>query len=332
MNVRRTYEPTQALIVTRNGGPEVLELAQRDVGEPGPGELLVRVAAAGVNFIDVHRRKGTYPMPTPFVVGDEGAGRVEALGSQVSGVAVGDLVAWARCPGSAAGLAIIEAHKAVPVPAGVPAETAAAAMLQGLTAHFLVNSSYPVQTGDVVLVHAAAGGVGQLLTQLAKARGAVVIATVSTEAKAAKARAAGADHVINYSEITDVAAAVRELTGGVGVAAAYDGVGKNTFDSSLDSLRIRGTLVLFGAASGQVPPFDLQRLNSSGSLYVTRPTLAHYVRSREELLYRSEEVLEAIAARTLSVEIGGRYRLAEAARAYQDLEGRRSTGKLLLIP
>jgi NADPH2:quinone reductase len=332
MNVQRTDEPTQALIVTRNGGPEVLEVTQRDVGPPGPGELLVRVTAAGVNFIDVYRREGTYPMPTPFVAGDEGAGRVEAVGSQVSGVAVGDLVAWARCPGSAAGLVIVEADKTVPVPAGVPAETAAAAMFQGLTAHYLVNSSYPVQPGDVVLVHAAAGGVGQLLTQLVKAKGGAVIATVSTEAKAVKARAAGADHVINYSEVTDIAAAVRELTGGVGVAAAYDGVGKNTFDASLDSLRIRGMLVLFGGASGPVPPVDLQRLNSGGSLNVTRPTLAHFVRTREELLHRSEEILGAIAGRTLSVEIGGRYPLAEAARAYQDLEGRRSTGKLLLIP
>jgi NADPH2:quinone reductase len=205
-------------------------------------------------------------------------------------------------------------------------------MLQGLTAHYLLNSTYPVTDGDTILVHAAAGGVGQLLIQLAKAKGATVIGTVSTDAKADKARAAGADHVINYTDVEDVAAAVRQLTGGNGVAAVYDGVGKSTFEASLASLRIRGTLALFGAASGQVPPFDLQRLNGAGSLFVTRPTLAHHILTRDELEWRSGDVLGAIADGSLAVEIGGRYAFAEAARAYDDLEGRRTTGKLLLVP
>ena len=227
---------------------------------------------------------------------------------------------------------LVPESDAVPVPEPVPLEQAAAVMLQGMTAHYLVNDSYPVRAGDTVLVHAGAGGVGQLLIQLAKAKDATVITTVSSQAKAAKARALGADHVLNYTEIDDLAAAVRELTGGEGVAAVYDGVGKSTFDASLASLRIRGTLAVFGGASGQVPPFDLQRLNSGGSLFVTRPTLVHHLRTRQELLTRAGAVLDGLALGSLRVEIGGRYPLAEAARAYDDLENRLSTGKLLLVP
>jgi NADPH2:quinone reductase len=323
---------TNALVVARNGGPEVLEVREVDVAEPGSGEVLVRVEAAGVNFIDVYQREGVYAVPTPFVVGSEGAGVVEAVGPDVSEPAVGQRVAWAMHRGSAAGLAVLPASALVPVPDAVPAELAAAAMLQGMTAHYLVTSTYAVQPGDWVLVHAAAGGVGQLLVQLCKARGATVIGTVSTPAKAARATAVGADHVINYTEVDDVAAAVRDLTGGTGVAVVYDGVGRTTFDGSLASLRVRGMLALFGGASGQVPPFDLQRLNAAGSVFLTRPTLAPYVATREELLERGTAVLGAIADGTLHIEIGGRYPLADADSAYRDLEGRRTTGKLLLIP
>ncbi len=323
---------TSALVVTEQGDLDVLKLQEVEVGEPGPGQLLVRLAAAGVNFIDNYQRSGVYPMTTPYVMGGEGAGTVEQVGAEVTGFAAGDLVAWSGAPGSASGLVLIPAAVAVPVPDGVDAETAAAAMLQGMTAHYLVNSTYPVQAGDDVLIHAAAGGVGQLLIQLVKAKGARVIGTVSTPEKAAKASALGADDIINYREVSDVAAAVRELTGGRGVAVVYDGVGKDTFEGSLAALRRRGLLVLFGASSGQVPPFDLQRLNPAGSLFVTRPTLADYTADRAELLERGTDVLAAIAEGSLRLEIGGRYAFADARQAYEDLLGRRTTGKLLLIP
>ncbi|HEX8306626.1 MAG TPA: quinone oxidoreductase [Jatrophihabitans sp.] len=325
-------QTTDALVVTKNGGREVLEVQPRDIERPGPGQLLVQVAAAGVNFIDVYQREGIYPIPTPFVLGSEGAGIVLAAGEGVTVASEGDRVAWSQTRGSAAGLVLVPEGDVVPVPEPVHLEQAAAVMLQGMTAHYLLNSTFAVQAGDTVLVHAAAGGVGQLLVQLAKAKDATVIGAVSTEEKAAKARALGADHVLNYTEVTDVAAAVRELTGGVGVDVVYDGVGKATFDASLGSLRTRGMLAVFGGASGQVPPFDLQRLNSGGSLFVTRPTLAHYIATREELLIRAGAVLNGLAFGGLQIEIGGRYPLAEAQRAYADLEGRRSTGKLLLIP
>jgi NADPH2:quinone reductase len=322
---------TSALVVIEHGTLDVLQQQQVEVGEPGPGQLLVRLAAAGVNFIDNYQREGVYPMSTPYVMGSEGAGTVEQAGKD-SEFSAGDVVAWSGVPGSASGLVLVPATAVVPVPDGVPAELAAAAMLQGMTAHYLVNSTYPVQAGDDILVHAAAGGVGQLLIQLAKAKGARVIGTVSTAEKAAKATALGADDIINYREVSDVAAAVKDLTGGRGVAVVYDGVGKDTFEGSLASLRPRGLLALFGAASGQVPPFDLQRLNPAGSLFVTRPTLAHYVASREELLARGGDILSAVAAGTLQIEIGGRYSFADARRAYEDLLARRTTGKLLLIP
>ncbi|HEY0169092.1 MAG TPA: quinone oxidoreductase [Jatrophihabitans sp.] len=325
-------QTADALVVTEHGGNEVLQIQSREIERPGPGQLLVQVAAAGVNFIDTYQRAGVYPVPTPFVLGSEGAGIVLAAGEGVRVAGEGDRVAWCQTLGSAAGLVLVPESDAVPVPEPVELEQAAAVMLQGMTAHYLLNSTYAVQAGDTILVHAAAGGVGQLLVQLAKAKGATVIGTVSTEAKADKARALGADHIVNYTEVSDVAAAVRELTGGVGVEVVYDGVGKATFDASLGSLRRRGTLAVFGAASGQVPPFDLQRLNSGGSLFLTRPTLAHYVQTREELLTRAGAVLNGLAFGGLQVEIGGRYPLAEATRAYADLESRRSTGKLLLIP
>ncbi len=325
-------QTTDALVVTEHGSSEVLRIEAREIDQPGPGQLLVQVAAAGVNFIDTYQREGVYPIPTPFVLGNEGAGVVLAVGDGVSATKPGDRVCWCQTPGSAAGLVLVPERDAVPVPEAVPLEQAAAVMLQGMTAHYLVNDTYPVAAGDTVLVHAGAGGVGQLLIQLAKAKDATVITTVSTEEKAAKVRALGADHVLNYTELDDLAAAVRELTGGDGVAAVYDGVGKSTFDASLGSLRVRGTLAIFGAASGQVPPFNLQRLNLAGSLFLTRPSLGHYLRTREELLLRAGAVLDGLALGGLHLEIGGRYPLAEAARAYDDLENRRSTGKLLLIP
>ncbi|MDQ2836401.1 MAG: quinone oxidoreductase [Actinomycetota bacterium] len=323
---------TRAIVVTEAGGLDVLQVQDREVGEPAAGQLLVRVAAAGVNFIDNYQRSGMYPIQTPYVMGSEGAGTVEAVGEGVRESKVGDRVAWSQTLGSASELALIPESDTVPIPESVSFDQAAAAMLQGMTAHYLVNSTYPVREGDTVLVHAAAGGVGQLLIQLIKAKGARVIGTVSTEAKAAKARALGADEVINYTEVDDLAAAVRGLTGGLGVAAVYDGVGRSTFDASLASLRTRGTLALFGAASGPVPPVDPQRLNAGGSLFLTRPTLAHHIASREELLLRGNEILAAVADGSLRIEIGSRYSFDDVGQAYANLTGRRTTGKLLLVP
>jgi NADPH2:quinone reductase len=324
-------EQARALVVTRNGGPDVLKVEPRPVPEPGPGKLVVDVAASGVNFIDVYRRQGVYPVPTPFVLGGECAGTVRAVGAGVDGFAVGDVVASAAAQGSHASVAVLPAEQTVTVPSGLDPEVAAAAMLQGMTAQYLVTSTYAVQPGDWALVHAAAGGVGQLLVQMIKHKDGHVVATVGSAEKAEIARSRGADAVLRYDEVDDLAAAVREASGG-GVHVAYDGVGKATFDASLGSLRVRGMMALFGGASGQVPPFDLQRLNAAGSLFVTRPTLAHYVRDREELTWRAGDVLGALADGSLEIEIGGRYALDDAARAYEDLEGRRTTGKLLLIP
>ncbi len=324
-----TFAP--ALVVLRNGDSSVLTVEAREVPAPGPGEITVRVAAAGVNFIDVYQRQGVYPLPTPFVLGSEGAGTVEAVGDGAT-LSPGERVAWGQHLGSAAELVTLPASAVVSVPDDLELDIAAAAMLQGLTAHYLVNSTYAVQPGDTVLAHAVAGGVGQLLVQLVKAKGATLIGTAGTDEKAAKATALGADHVVNYTEVDDLGAVVRELTGGTGVHVVYDGVGRSTFDASLASLRPRGTLVLFGGASGQVPPFDIQRLNSGGSLFLTRPTLVHYVATREELEWRASEILGALADGSLQLEVGGRYPLSEAATAYDALEGRATTGKLLLIP
>jgi NADPH:quinone reductase len=325
-------DSNRAVVVTNPGGLDVLEIQNRPVPEPGPGQVLVRVVASGVNFKDVYERQGVYPTETPFVLGTEGAGSVEALGPDVGDVQVGTVLAWADVRASHADYTVVDTAVAVAVPEGVDAELAAAAMLQGMTAQYLVSSTYPVQSGDAVLIHAAAGGVGQLLVQMAKSRGARVIATTSTEEKAAKARDLGADTVINYTQVSgdELAAAVRQANAGQGMSAVYDGVGKDTFDASLASLTTRGMMVLYGGSSGQVPPIDPQRLNRGGSLYLTRPTMGHYLRTRDEFLWRAEEVLGSLADGTLRLEIGGRYPLEDAARAYDDLENRRTTGKLIL--
>ncbi|WP_416063540.1 quinone oxidoreductase family protein [Rhodococcus indonesiensis] len=320
----------RAIEVARFGGPEVLTPVEVPAPEPGPGQLLVRTDAVGVNYIDTYFRTGLYPRELPYIPGTEGTGRVVATGEGVAGVAVGDRVSWAAADSSYAEQVLVPAAVAVPVPDAVPAEQAASALLQGMTAHYLLNSTYPAQPGETVLVHAGAGGVGLLLTQLAAAKDVRVITTVSSDEKEALSRGAGATEVLRYSD--DLAEQVRDLTGGEGVAAVYDGVGAATFESSLASLRIRGTLALFGAASGPVPPFDLQRLNPAGSLYVTRPTLAHHVRTREELMWRAGDVFAAVADGTLTVRVGARYPLAQAAQAHRDLEARRTTGSIVLLP
>jgi NADPH2:quinone reductase len=322
----------RALVVPRTGDSSVLEVRDVEVSPPGEGEVQVEVAAVGVNFIDVYQRQGVYPLSTPFVSCSEGAGTVTAVGPGVAEVAVGDRVAWGSGLGAGGSVVNRAADSLVPVPDGVELDVAAAAMLQGMTAHYLVNSTYAVGPDTTALVHAAAGGVGQLLVQMVKAKGGRVVATAGSADKLEIARGLGADAVINYREADDLAAQVREANGGQGVDVAYDGVGKATFDASLASLRPRGMLVLFGGASGQVPPFDIQRLNAAGSLFLTRPTLGSYTATRAELLERGTSVLGDIAAGRLVVEIGGRYPLAEAATAYDDLEARRTTGKLLLIP
>ncbi len=321
-----------ALVVSRHGGSEVLTVEDRPAAAPGPGEALVEVAAAGVNFIDVYQREGVYPGEPPFVLGSEGAGTVVAVGDAVDHLTAGDRVAWAMVTGSAARYAVLPAAQLVPVPDAVGLEVAAAGMLQGMTAQYLVTSTYPVRAGTVAVVHAAAGGVGQLLVQMLHARGAMVVATAGGTAKCATARRRGADHVIDYRATDDLAGALREAVGEPGAHVVYDGVGRDTFDASLGALRPRGTMVLFGASSGQVPPFDIQRLNRGGSLYLTRPSLGPYLATREELLGRAADLLGAVADGSLDVAVGGRYPLREAARAYNDLEGRRTQGKLLLLP
>ncbi|MDQ3627832.1 MAG: quinone oxidoreductase [Actinomycetota bacterium] len=319
-----------SVIVEEHGGPEQLVLDQQPGREPGTGEVAVSVAAAGVNFIDIYQRSGAYPMQLPFVAGCEGAGSVQALGPGVSDVAVGDRVAWAMVTGTGyTDRAVVPVDRLVPVPDGVSDDTAAAVMLQGMTAHYLCDATYAVQPGDVALVHAGAGGVGLLLTQLIAHRGGRVISTVSTSEKAELSREAGASDVLGYDGFAD---RVRELTDGDGVAVVYDGVGRATFGGGLDSLRPRGVLALFGAASGPVPAFDPQLLNAKGSLFLTRPTLAHYTADRAELLRRAGAVLDGAAQGWLDVRIGGRYPLADARQAHEDLAARRTTGKLLLIP
>lgn len=321
----------KAIAIHQLGGPEVLKY--QDWPEPvlAGGDLLVRVQATGVNFIDTYHRSGVYPMALPFVPGQEAAGEVIAVSSDVAEFTVGDVVAWPLNAGSYAELAVVPATKAVKVPTGVGADEAAALMLQGLTAHYLTHSTFQVDAGHTMLVHAAAGGVGQLLCQLGRYRGAHVIGTVSTEEKAAIAAAAGADEIIRY-DTEDVATTVKELTGGRGVDVVYDGVGAATFDASLQSLRPRGLLALFGGASGQVPPFDLQRLSAAGSVFVTRPTLAHYIASKDELQWRAGEMLALVAGGQVKLDIFRRYPLADAANAHADLEGRKTMGKLLLLP
>ena len=323
----------RAIQAQRAGGPGVLELVAVPDPAPGPGEVLVKAAAAGINFIDTYRRGGVYPMPFPHTPGDEGAGVVVAVGDDVTGLAEGDRIAWADSPGSYAELVRVKADRALRVPHGVDLDIAAALPLQGLTAHYLVTSTYPVQQGDTILVHAGAGGVGLLLTQLATARGARVVTTVSTAEKEELSRAAGAVEVIRYDLLQDLTAElpglVKELAGG-GVPVVYDGVGRSTFDASLACLRRRGTMVLFGASSGPVPPFDIQRLNSGGSLFLTRPTLGHYIATTEELRGRADELFGAVLDGHLDVRIGARFALAEAAQAHEALEGRATTGKVIL--
>jgi NADPH2:quinone reductase len=321
----------KAIRVESYGGPESLVYKEVDKPVPGRGEALVRIEAVGVNFIDVYHRTGLYPLPLPFTPGSEAAGTVEALGSDVTEIAVGDRVAYAMAIGSYAEYASVPASRLVKMPEGIDPQAAAAAMLQGMTAHYLVNSTYQLKSGDTALVHAAAGGVGLLLIQMAKLRKARVIGTVSTEEKAEIARTAGADEVIIYTE-HDFQEEAKRLTGGRGVEVVYDSVGKTTFIKSLESLAPRGMLALFGQSSGSVPAFDPALLAKNGSLYLTRPSLAHYTATREELLWRAGEVLGWISAGKLTLRIGKTFPLREAAEAHRQLEGRATTGKILLIP
>ena len=320
----------RAIVMEEFGGPEVLRTQEIDDPTPGPGQVLLDVAARGVNFIDVYQRSGVYKVDLPFVPGMEASGTIAAVGEGVTDLKVGQRVGWAMASGGYADRATVDAGLAVPVPDGVSDEQAAALLLQGMTAHYLTCSVHPVAEGQTILVHAAAGGTGLLITQLAKARGARVIGTISTEEKEAVARAAGADEIIRYTK-TPVAEAVRDLTGGEGVSAVYDGVGKDTFDASLASLRPRGVLALFGQSSGLVEPVDPQRLNSAGSVYLSRPSLAHFVTDREELLGRARDLFELVEQGRLDVRVGGRYPLEEAGRAHEDLTSRATTGKLLLV-
>jgi NADPH:quinone reductase len=322
----------KAIRVHEYGGPEVLSYEDVTDPEPGPGQARVRLAASGVNFIDVYQRTGVYPMDLPFIAGQEGAGEVETVGDGVEEISPGDYVAFAGVQGAYAEYVVAPVERLVPFNVTyVEARMAAAVMLQGMTAHYLTHSTFPVQEGQSVLVHAAAGGVGLLLCQLAKMRGATVIGTAGTEEKAKLAKSAGADEVILYTE-QDFVEETKHITDGEGVHVVYDSVGKDTFDGGLDSLRPRGYMVLFGGSSGQVPPIDLQILNQKGSLFVTRPKLADYTATREELLWRAESLFTWIGQNNLDVRIGGTYKLSEADQAHRDLEGRKTTGKLILIP
>ena len=321
----------KAIQVKQVGGPEAMELVELPVPQPKANEAVVKLAASGVNFIDVYFREGRYKAPLPFVLGQEGAGVVTAIGAEVKSFKVGDRVAWTGLLGSYAEYAAVPADRLVPIPQGVTDHQAGAAMLQGMTAHYLSHDTYPLKKGETALIHAAAGGVGLLLVQMAHNIGARVIATVSTEEKAKLARGAGADEVILYTQ-ADFEAETKRLTGGKGVDVVYDSVGKTTFDKGLNILRPRGMMVLFGGSSGAVPPFDLVILAQKGSLYVTRPTLFAYMATREELVARSSAVFGMIAAGKLKLRIEHTYPLAEAQRAHRDLEGRKTTGKLLLIP
>jgi len=322
----------QAIRIHQYGGPQVLELEHLATPEPGPGQARVQVEAAGVNFIDIYHRSGQYQVRLPFALGREGAGTIEALGEGVANLRVGQGVAWAGVQGSYATHVIAPAADLVPLPDGFDLEQAGAVMLQGMTAHYLTHSTYPLQANSSCVIHAAAGGVGQLFCQMARMRGArQIIGTAGSEAKAELARQAGAHETIIYTQ-QDFVEEVRHLTDGTGVEVVYDSVGKDTFDKSLSCLKPRGTLVLFGASSGAVPPFDINVLQNKGSLYVTRPTLAHYTASRDELLWRSGDVFKWIGEGKLRVRIEASYRLTTAGDAQRALASRGTAGKLLLMP
>jgi NADPH2:quinone reductase len=321
----------KAIQIHQTGGPEVLTVAELPIPAPGPGQVLIKIAATGVNFIEIYFREGRYKAPLPLIPGSEASGVVDKLGDGVEGFAVGDHVASTAVQGSYAECALVPAAQLVHVPAGLDLKLAAAAILQGMTAHYLSHSTYPLKAGDTALIHAAAGGTGQLLVQMAHAIGARVIATVSTPAKAELAKSAGADEVILYTE-SDFEAESRRLTEGRGVDVVYDSVGKTTFEKSLNCLRPRGTMVLFGGSSGAVPPFDLIQLSTRGSLFVTRPTLKDYVATRADLESRAGDVFDWLAAGKLKVRAKHVYPLADAAQAQTDIASRSTTGKLLLIP
>jgi len=321
----------RAVRVHQCGGPEVLQLEEVQLPPPGPGQILVRIEASGVNFIDVYQCSGLYKLPLPLALGQEAAGVVEQAGSGVRDVRPGQRVAWTSINGTYATHAVVPADRVVPVPEGIPAKLAAAVMLQGMTAHYLIHDTYPLKRGEACLIHAAAGGVGLLFCQMAKRVGARVIGTAGTEEKAHLARKAGAAEVIVYTK-QDFDAEVKRITDGAGVSVVYDSVGKDTFDRSLGCLRRRGMLVLFGQSSGPVPPFDLQRLSTGGSLYLTRPTLGSYITTREELVGRAGAVLEMVRKGELEVRIEAELPLAQAAEAHRLLASRKTSGKLLLIP
>jgi NADPH2:quinone reductase len=321
----------RAIRVHQFGGPEAMKLEELPTPQPGPGQALVRIEAAGVNFIDVYQRTGAYKNPLPYSLGLEGAGVVEAVGAGVTTVRTGDRAAWTGVPGSYATHNVVPADRLVALPAGVDARAGASAMLQGMTAHYLAHSTYPLKSGDACLIHAAAGGVGLLLCQMARRAGARVIGTVSTEEKAKLAREAGAQDVILYTG-QDFEAEVKRLTGGKGLQVVYDSVGRDTFEKGFNCLASRGYMVLYGASSGPVAPLDPQVLNAKGSLFLTRPSLFHYIATRDDLVRRAGDVLGWIQKGELKLRIGATFPLAEAAQAHRDLEGRRTTGKVLLIP
>lgn len=318
-----------AIMVTEFGGPEVFAPRELDRPTPGPGQVLVELRVSGVNFLDAYQRNGATPLQAPFIAGVEGVGVIVETGEEVADLPVGQRVGWlSGGQGSFADFAVVDAAKAVPIPDGVDDDTATALLMQGVTAHYLANDVYKIQPRDAVLVHAAAGGVGQMLTQVAKIRQATVIGTVSTPEKAEAAKAAGADHVLSYDNFAEE---VRKLTGGEGVAAVYDGVGKSTFEGSLASLRVRGTLAVYGTASGPTPPLEIPRLNSGGSLYVTRPSVVHFTRTAEELRSRTDDLFAWVAAGKIKVTIGGHYPVSQVGEAFTALESRRTQGKILLM-
>jgi NADPH2:quinone reductase len=322
-----------AIEVEHTGGPEVLALVDKPRPSPGPGEVVIKAEAIGVNFVDTYFRSGMYPHELPFVLGAEVAGTVAAVGEGVAALRVGERVATADAVGAYAEYCVASADVVASVPDTVASEVAAAAILKGMTAHLLIKSVYPVQSGDTVLLHAGAGGVGLILTQWATSLGAQVITTASTEHKKELSRRAGATEVLDYPDDPQrFAATVRQLGGGEGVAAVYDGVGKSTFDASLASLAVRGTLVLFGAASGPVPPMDPQRLNAAGSVYLTRPSRPHFMRTRDEFVWRTNQLFDAIANGAITVTVSGHYPLNDAAQAHRDLQGRKTVGSVVLTP